>query len=185
MLQQRCPELPGDIDALQALILAERSAHAAVIAERDQLATRNEKLEHIVAEMRRAMYGRRSERIDDSQLKLALEALETAHAKVQAEAEKANPALKSEHTRQRRKSRTESLDHLSHEEVVIEPESKVCPCCNGALHVIGEDISKRLDKVPAKLTVVVTRRPKLPAGVARGPAPTRSPASSRRRRPRV
>ncbi len=75
------PELPGDIDALHALILADRAAHAAVIEERDQLATRNEKLEHIVAEMRRAMYGRRSERIDDSQLMLALEALETARAK--------------------------------------------------------------------------------------------------------
>jgi transposase len=179
------PELPGDIDALHALILAERAAHAAVIAERDQLATLNEKLEHIVAEMRRAMYGRRSERIDDSQLELALEALETAHAKVQAEAEKANPALKSERTRRRRKSRTESLDHLPREEVVIEPESKVCPCCNGALHVIGEDISKRLDKVPAKLTVVVTRRPKLAcrscertgaddvAGIIQAPAPAR------------
>ena len=43
---------------------------------------------------------------------------------------------------------------------MIEPECKVCPCCNGALHVIGEDVSKRLDKIPAKLTVIVTRRPK-------------------------
>jgi transposase len=181
--------LPHDVDALHALILAERAAHAAahaaVIAERDQLTARNEKLEHIVAEMRRAMYGRRSERIDDNQLALALEALETAHAKVQAEAEKANPALKTAAARQRRKSRNETLDHLPHEEVVIEPESKVCPCCNGALHVIGEDVSKRLDKVPAKLTVVVTKRPKLAcrscektgadevAGIIQAPAPAR------------
>ena len=177
--------LPTDVDALHALILAERAAHAAILAERDQLAAHNEKLEYIVAEMRRAMFGRRSERIDDDQLALALEALETAHAKVQAEAEKANPALKSAAARQRRKSRTESLDHLPHEEVVIEPESKVCPCCNGVLHVIGEDTSKRLDKVPAKLTVIVTRRPKLAcrdcerngadevAGIIQAPAPAR------------
>src|SRR5215472_4165108 len=32
----------------------------------------------------------------------------------------------------------------------------VCPCCGGDLHKIGEDVSKRLDKVPAKLVVVVT-----------------------------
>jgi transposase len=177
--------LPTDVDALHALILAERAAHAAILAERDQLAASHEKLEYIVAEMRRAMFGRRSERIDDDQLAFALEALETAHARVQAEAEKANPALRSERTRQRRKSRTESLDHLPHEEVVIEPESKVCPCCNGALHVIGEDTSKRLDKVPAKLTVIVTRRPKLAcrdcekngadqvAGIIQAPAPAR------------
>jgi hypothetical protein len=59
----------------------------------------------------------------------------------------------------RRASRDEKLDHLPHKEVVIEPESKVCPCCGGEVHVIGEDASKRLDKVPAKVTVIVTRRP--------------------------
>ena len=32
--------LPNEIDALRALILAERAAHAAVIAERDELAVR-------------------------------------------------------------------------------------------------------------------------------------------------
>jgi Transposase C of IS166 homeodomain len=63
------PELPGDIDALKALNLAERAAHA---AERDQVVARNEKLEYIVAEMRRAMFGRRSEKIDNDQLKLRL-----------------------------------------------------------------------------------------------------------------
>jgi transposase len=181
--------LPHDVAALHALILAERAAHAAAhaaaISERDQLAARNAKLEYIVAEMRRAMYGRRSERIDDDQLALALEALETEHAKTEAQAERANPTLKTERTKQRRKSRNETLDHLPHEEVVIEPESKVCPCCGGELHVIGEDTSKRLDKIPAKLTVVVTRRPKLAcrscekngadevAGIIQAPAPAR------------
>jgi transposase len=68
---------------------------------------------------------------------------------------------------------------------VIEPESKVCPCCGGALHVIGEDVSERLDRVPAKLRVLVTRRPKSAcrscekngadnvAGVIQAPAPAR------------
>lgn len=109
--------LPDDIDALRALIAAAREAHAVLLAERntiaverDELAARNEKLEHIVAEMRRAMYGRRSERIDDNQFKLALEALEIEHAKIEAEAEKADPKLA--RTRQRRKSRNETLDHL-------------------------------------------------------------------------
>jgi transposase len=184
--------LPHDVDALHALIHAAREAHAAAIAERnaiaierDQLAVRTVKLEEIVAQMRRALYGRRSERIDDNQLALALEALETEHAKTEAEAEKTNPALKAERTRQRRKSRNEILDHLPHEEHVIAPESKVCPCCGGDLHEIGEDVSKRLDKVPAKLIVVVTRRPKFAcrscekmgadevAGIIQVPAPAR------------
>jgi transposase len=180
------PELPDDIDALRALILAERATHAAVAAERDQIARRNERLEAIIAEIRRAYFGRRSERITDDQLALALDELETSLAKTQTEEEKADPALKSERTAKRRASRNESLDHLPHEEVVIEPEGgTVCPCCGGELHVIGEDTSKRLDKVPAKVRVIVTRRPKYAcrscekhgadnvAGIIQAPAPAR------------
>jgi hypothetical protein len=54
--------LPNEIDALRALILAERAAHAVIIAERDKLAIRNERLEAIIAEIRRAHFGRKSER---------------------------------------------------------------------------------------------------------------------------
>jgi transposase len=191
--------LPDDIGALRALILAERAAHAATMTEREQLAQRgaqlaeriaiieraNAKLEHIVAELKRAQFGRRSERITDDQLALALDELETAAAKANAEAEKADPERKAAAARKRRASRDEKLDHLPHEEVVIEPDSKVCPCCGGALHVIGEDTSKRLDKVPAKVTVIVTRRPKYAcrtcertgadevAGIIQAPAPAR------------
>jgi transposase len=184
--------LPNDIDALRAMILAERAARAAVVAERnavtverDKLAARNERLEAIIAEIRRAHFGRKSERITADQLSLALEELETALAKTEAEDEKADPALRTERTRKRRASRNASLDHLPHEEVVIESDDKVCPCCGGALHVIGEDSSKRLDKVPAQVRVIVTKRPKYAcrtcektgadevAGVIQAPAPAR------------
>lgn len=33
---------------------------------------------------------------------------------------------------------------LSRCEVIIEPESTVCPCCAGKLHRIGEDVSEAL-----------------------------------------
>ena len=130
--------LPNTIDALRALILVERAAHATIVSERDKLAARNERLEAILKEIRRAHFGRKSERITDDQLALALDELETSLAKAEAEEEKADPALKTERTRKRRASRNENLDHLPHEEVVIEPDSKACPCCGGALHVIGE-----------------------------------------------
>jgi transposase len=205
--------LPDDIGALRALILAERAARLAERAEREQFAERiailehlNTKLEYIVAELRRAHFGRKSERITDEQLTLALDELETAAAKAEAEAEKADPERKAAGTRKRRASRDEKFDHLPHEEVVIEPESKTCPCCGGELHVIGEDVSKRLDKVPAKVRVIVTRRPKYAcrtcektgadevAGIIQAPAPARlvegglptgpsSPMSWGRRRP--
>jgi transposase len=177
--------LPDDIDALRALILAGRAAHVAIVSERDKLVVRNARLEAIIQEIRRAHFGRKSERITDDQLALALEELETSLAKAETEDEKSDPALKTERTRKRRASRKESLDHLPHEEVVIEPDSTVCPCCGGDLHVIGEDRSKRLDKVPAKVRVIVTRRPKYAcrscdktgadevAGIIQAPAPPR------------
>jgi len=181
--------LPTDIDALRALIVAERTAHvaecAAHIAERDKLTARNARLEAILAEIRRAHFGRKSERINDDQLALALEDLETSLGKAQAQDEKSDADLRAERTRKHRASRNANLDHLPHEEVVVEPESNVCPCCGGVLHVIGEDVSKRLDKVPAMVRVIVTRRPKYAcrtcektgadevAGIIQAPAPAR------------
>ena len=164
------PALPMDTAALHALIAAERVAHAAVLMQRDTLArerdllsartTRleslNARLAAIVAEMKRARFGRKSERLSEDQLALALEELEIAAAKVEAEGEKADPALKREGTKKHRASRNENLDHLPHEEIVIEPEGgTTCKCCKGALHKIGEDRTKRLDKMPAKLRVLV------------------------------
>lgn len=43
---------------------------------------------------------------------------------------------------------------------MIEPESKACPCCQGALHAIGEDMTEQLDIVPAVLQVKRIRRPR-------------------------
>jgi transposase len=50
--------------------------------------------------------------------------------------------------------------HLPRCDVVIEPETKACPCCAGALHRIGEEVSEALDRVAAVLRVVRTIRPK-------------------------
>ena len=37
---------------------------------------------------------------------------------------------------------------------------KICPCCNGALHKIGEEKSEQLEYIPASLKVIETLRPK-------------------------
>src|SRR5271165_773331 len=51
-------------------------------------------------------------------------------------------------------------------------------CCGGAMHVIGEDRSQRLDVIPAQYRVLVTRRPKYACracqeAVVQAPAPAR------------
>jgi zinc-finger binding domain of transposase IS66 len=38
-------------------------------------------------------------------------------------------------------------------------DNKICWCCQGDLHRIGEDRSERLDIVPAQSRVLVIRRP--------------------------
>src|SRR5512134_536022 len=45
-------------------------------------------------------------------------------------------------------------------ERIIEPASSQCPCGCGEMVKIGEDVSERLDVIPAQFRVLVTRRPK-------------------------
>jgi transposase len=68
--------------------------------------------------------------------------------------------------------------HLPRIERVVDVESTICPCCSGALHRIGEDVSERLDIVPAQFRVIVVRRPKYACRaceevVLQAPAPAR------------
>jgi transposase len=58
---------------------------------------------------------------------------------------------------------------------VIEPESRNCACCRGALHKIGEDFAEALDVVPARVRVLRTVRPKYAcraceSGITQAPA---------------
>lgn len=108
----------------------------------------------------RTQFGRRSERISDEQIELAQEDVETQNGIGDAAAEKADSIVRTEGTKARRANRGHLPAHPPRQEIVIEPEAKACPCCGGALHNIGEDVSERLDKIPARLRVVVTRRPK-------------------------
>src|SRR4051794_38674776 len=68
--------------------------------------------------------------------------------------------------------------HLPREETIIDVADKTCACCGGLKHRIGEDVSERLDVIPAQFKVIVTRRPKYAcrtcAGeVVQAPAPER------------
>ena len=185
-------ELPNDVESLKALILAADAKNANLATERDQLehehtvltaevdrlTQQNERLDHIINVLRRAQFGRKSERISDDQIALALEDVETAFGAEDATTEKKSEIVKREGIEGRRANRGHLPPHLPREEIITEPAAKTCPCCGGALHVIGEDVSERLDKIPAKLRVIVTRRPKYACrsctdGVVQAPAPNR------------
>jgi transposase len=64
-------QLPTDIEVLQArlaMVLAERDA---AIAERDQALSQNDRLRHLLQQLQRMQFGRRSEKLDPDRLALA------------------------------------------------------------------------------------------------------------------
>jgi len=142
--------LPEDMPGLRAAALV-------LLAERDELLRRVERMHDIIRVLQRAQFGRRSEQLDPDQLRLALEEGEIAGAHEQATAEKQRTAPRPRPEPGERKSLPA---HLPRIEVVIEPETTSCPCCGGGMHVIGEEKSERLDVIPAQHRVLVTRRPK-------------------------
>ena len=52
----------------------------------------------------------------------------------------------------RKRNRGHLPRNLPRIERVIEPEETTCPCCDGQMHVIGEDKSEQLDIRPIALT---------------------------------
>ena len=111
--------------------------------------------------LQNAQFGKKSERLDHDQLQLAMEDLETAAAKQDAEEEKKQaaetPAKPRTETQKKRRPNRGSLPaHLPRIHVTIGPESTVCPCCQGQMHMITDGTSERLDSIPAQHRVVVT-----------------------------
>ena len=157
--------LPTNAKALRALLLAERARHAEELAAARGEASRAQdevgRLMAIIKELQRHRFGRRSERLDPDQLALAFEDLEQAIAAAEAAAERDEKAsAKPVAARKRQINRGALPPHLPREEIVIDVEDKTCPCCGGLKHRIGEDVAERLDVIPARLKVIVTRRPK-------------------------
>lgn len=116
--------LPEDMPGLRAVALA-------LIAERDELRCRIERMHHIIRQFQRAQFGRHSERLDPDQLQLVFEEREIARAQEQAASDKQGVALRRRTEPGARKSLPA---HLPRVEVVIEPETTSCPCCGGAMH---------------------------------------------------
>jgi transposase len=67
------PQLPVDTETLQALLVAARAERDAAIAERDEVLSQNDRLRHLLRQLQRLQFGRRSEKLDPDQLGLALE----------------------------------------------------------------------------------------------------------------
>src|SRR3954464_14671864 len=172
------PSLPEDAAALRALLRETRALVDTLVAERDALASQNERLQHLLLKLKRRQFGTKSERLPEEQLLFAFEEIEATLAGNAAEAGKASPTLRDNQARRRRAGRGRPPAHLPRIEQVLAPEATACPCCQGPLVEIGIDAAERLDVIPAQFRVVVTKGAKLacracPGVVLQAPAPAR------------
>ena len=145
------------------------------------LRAENEKLRAMLETLKRAIYGARSEKrdADAAQLALGLGDLSALPVEPAPDAVAGGEPDRPKPARPKASRNIGGLPiHLPREEIVIEPESDICPCCQGKLHRIGEDVSEMLDIVPAIIRVKRIRRPKYgcracETAVVQAPAPPR------------
>lgn len=158
-------DLPFDVDLLHQLV----REMAAVVESRDG---EIERLQSIIKKLQRAQFGRRSERLDPDQLALALEDLDSDIARIRERRSGVDEPLS-----ERPLHRKPLPDDLPRTDVLIDVEHKVCACCGGPLHAIGESQAEMLDWVPAQLRVIRITRPKYACrvceSVTQAPAPER------------
>ncbi|MGY8682551.1 IS66 family transposase, partial [Bradyrhizobium sp. UFLA05-153] len=114
-----------------------------------------ERLQSIIKQLQRMQFGRRSERIDPDQLALGLEDIDSDIGRIR----ESRPTVVTDNPDA--PSRRKPLPaHLPREDIVLDVEDRVCACCGGTLHAIGESVGEMLDWVPAQLRVVRFARPK-------------------------
>jgi transposase len=170
-------DLPDDVAALQALIVAERAERraehaasaAAIVARATELAAKQIEIDHLramLAKLRRQRYGRSSEKLDAEleQLELTLEDAEVEQA--QAEANHAGVAQSTGQGKQQTSRRPRQPaarkplpDHLPREIVVLEPNF-ACRCNDPSCRTkIREEVTEVLEKIPSQLKVIRYIRP--------------------------
>ena len=178
-------DLPDDIAALQAALIAERERAARVEAELavakakasdDQALIAHQRLQ--IAKLTRELYGQRSERSVQllDQMALAFEELESSATEDEVAAERAVAKTTNvvAFTR-KRPARQPFPEHLPRERVV-EPGPTACLCCGSTrLRKLGEDISETLESIPRQWKVIQHVREKFTCRdcekISQAPAP--------------
>ena len=162
---------PLDLDALPPAV---REAFLAIQAEVAGLRAQTERQDYLIAELRHALYGKRSEQLDPDERQLAFEDLETAVAEAETDVDALNARNADGTTRRPAAKRNlgHLPDHLPRIEQVIEPARRVCPCgCTDMVKIgAGEPLRRHWFKPngerrtarhhPAHFQVIVTVRPR-------------------------
>jgi transposase len=178
-------DLPEDIGALRAALIAERAQAARAEAELavaqakmsdDAAVIAHQRLQ--IEKLRRQLYGPRSERTVRllDQMELAFEELESSASEDEIAAERAVAKTTNvvSFTR-KRPARQPFPDHLPRERV-IEPGPTACLCCGSPrLRKLGEDVTETLEVIPRRWKVIQHVREKFSCRdcekISQAPAP--------------
>src|SRR5690348_1130310 len=178
-------DLPEDIDALRASLLAERARAVRVEAELAVARAKASEDEALIAHQRlqiekltRQLYGPRSERTVRllDQMELAFEELESSASEDEIAAERA--VMKTTNVvsfTRKRPARQPFPEHLPRERVV-EPGPTTCLCCGSPrLRKLGEDVTETLEVIPRRWKVIQHVREKFSCRdcekISQAPAP--------------
>ena len=101
-------------------------------------AERIRRLEHLIGELNRVLYGNRSEKLMADERQLAFEDLVAAAAELEEAVEPASPPKPAPDRPRPARNIGNLPEHLPRIERVIEPESTLCPCGCGEIAKIGE-----------------------------------------------
>jgi len=138
-------KLPEDVAALRRMV-------AALLEEVDSKERRLQQLQHLLEQLLRWRYGPKRERLNENQLFLFAVGIVTTAQEAPpplADVKVAKPQP-SGHGRQR------LPESLARKRVVFDlgEDERRCPQCQGELRHIGEEVSERLEYVPASLYVI-------------------------------
>ena len=140
-------------------------------AENAEIAEQVRRLEHLNDELRKLLFGKKSEKLGADERQLSFDDLGTAVSEAGgAPAADEQDGEAEPRRRQRRSARPGARfpAHIERRVDVIEPDSTLCPCGCGEMTKIGEDRSERLDIVPARFLVIETVRPRYACNRCKG-----------------
>ena len=178
-------DLPDDVNALKAALIAESARATRVEAELavarakasdDQALIAHQQLQ--IKKLTRELYGSRSERTSRllDQIELQFEELESSATEDEIAAEKAvaKTTAVTAFTR-RRPARKPFPEHLPRERVIV-PGPTICVCCGGSrLRNLGETITETLESIPRQWKVIQYVREKFTCRdcekISQAPAP--------------
>ncbi len=151
--------VPDDIPLLRAALVAEQLARREAEARASGAEAMVAHLKLLIAKLKHDRFGASSERgrklLD--QLELQLEELEATAAEDEAALGPDKEGVPPRPTIRRKPVRGPLPAHLPRERVVV-PGPTACPCCQGKLSKLGEDVTETLEVVPRHWKVIQTVR---------------------------